>query len=167
MKKIFFFISLVIAVSLTWYGISKLIRPHDYRRDSRHFYCLENGRCVTVWRTLSGICYVIPGKYSNSVCPPPSQSYITSTFTKGMDIIWEKNTDNIIVNLEDEKSQIIHESQNGIKIVNYNLNKKYNDSVFLYFDGNYNHFKKEVDFMDIDIKEEHANGNDTVKDYGQ
>ena len=146
-------------LAIAWYGISKFIAP-DYRRYSKHFFCLENGHCVTMWRRRSGICYVIPGKYSGLECPPSSESYITSPFTKGMDIIWQKNTNNIIVNLQDEKSQIIHESPTGIKIVSYNTNKRYNDSVFLYFDGSYYRYKKDVDRMGISILEEYAYGKD-------
>lgn len=155
---------LVLLIPLAWYVISVLIGCHDYRRDTRHFFCLEDGRCVTMWRTLNGVCYVIPGKYSGKEDPPVSESYVMSPFTKSMDIIWEKNTTDIIVYLEDDKKQIIHESLNGVKVFNYNLNKRYNDSVFFYFDGKYDRYKKDVDFMHIDIKEEYASGSSVVSD---
>jgi hypothetical protein len=163
MKKTAFFISSILLVAAIWVLYNKFIEHPDYRRDSRHFFCMGNGHCITMWRTRSGICYVIPGKYSG-LSRPTSGSYITSPFTRSMDIIWPKNTDNIIVNLEDPKSQIIHKSPNGINIISYNVNKKYNDIVFLYYDGSYYRFKKSVDFMSLDIKEEHANSKNVITD---
>jgi len=163
MKKIVFFLLLILLVAFAWLGIKKFIMSPDYRRDSRHFFCMGNGHCITMWRTRNGVCYIIPGKYSG-LSQPTSESYITSPFTKSIDIIWPKSTDSIIVTLDDEKSQIIHEAPKGIKIISYNLNKKYNDSVFLYYDGRYNRYKKGVDFMSLDIKEEHANSNNVITD---
>jgi hypothetical protein len=157
-------LSSVVSMLLIWCAVIFLIGCNDYRRDSRHFFCLPNGRCITMWRTIQGICYVIPGKYEGSICPPTSESYIVSPFTEGMDIIWEKGTNSIIVNLEDEKQQIIHELPNGIRIQSYNLNKTYNDSIFLYFDGKYERYKKIVEFISIDIKDEFANGSEAVTD---
>ena len=85
---------------------------------------------------------------------------MVTPYTKGMDIIWQENTNNIIANLEDEKSQIIHNSATGVQIANYNFNKKYNDSVFLYLDKGYHRYKKNIDYLTLNIKEEYAYGKD-------
>lgn len=155
MKKVL--LVLVAFIPITWYLIITLIGCKNYRRDSRHFFCLKSGHCVTMWRTLNGVCYIIPGRYTSSTCPPSSESYIISPFKESLDIIWPKDSDNIIVSI-DEKSQVIHQSPNGIKIIDYNSNKKHNDSLFLCFDGNYERYKKDVDFMTIEIFEEYAYG---------
>jgi hypothetical protein len=111
-----------------------------------------------MWRTVDRICYVIPGVYMGTMAPPPSQSYISSPFTKGLDIIYPRDTDGIIVMLEDEKSQSIHQSPDGVRLINYDSNKALYDSVYLYNDGTYNRYKNNVDFISLDILEEHANG---------
>lgn len=30
---------------------------------SRSYYCLDDGNCITVWKRFGGDCYIIPGKY--------------------------------------------------------------------------------------------------------
>ena len=77
-----------------------------------------------------------------------------------MDLIWQKDTDDIIVCLEDENKQVIHQSSNGIKLINYNSNKKHNDSVFTNFDEHYHRYKKDVKYININIKEEYATTSD-------
>ena len=37
--------------------------------EKRSFYCLENGKCVTVWKTFYNICYVTPYKYYGLLFP--------------------------------------------------------------------------------------------------
>jgi hypothetical protein len=146
MKRILISILLLSFLGAAYYVFDKLVWDVDYSRDSRHFFCLENGHC-----------YIVLGKYIG-LSRPVSQSYITSPFTKGMTVIWPKNTNNVIVDLEDENKQIIHNSPNGIKIINYKVNKKHNDSIFLYRDGTYDVYKDNVEFLNINILEEYASG---------
>lgn len=128
----------------------------------KNFFCLQNGKCVTFWRTDDDICYVIPGTYLSD-SKPPSVSYVQTNLSKSIDIIWQKNDNSIIVNLEDQRKQSIHQAPMGVKIVNYNSNKKYNDSLFLYFDGTYHRYKQNVEFMTINVLEQYAYGKDGKK----
>ncbi|AMR34234.1 hypothetical protein A0256_23670 [Mucilaginibacter sp. PAMC 26640] len=143
MKKALLLLIILLFAAIVW------------RVEYRSFYYLKNGKCVTVWKAYDGLCYIIPRKY-NGVLKPSAESYLVTPYTKGLDIIWQENSNNIIANLEDEKNQIIHNCPSGIQIANYNLNKRYNDSLYLYFDGEYYRYKKNVDYLTLNIKEEYA-----------
>ena len=51
MKRLLLNLAAVVVLSLIWYG------------ESRKFFCLDNGGCVSVWETLNHVCYIIPGRY--------------------------------------------------------------------------------------------------------
>lgn len=148
MKKISVIFLIIILFILIWYG------------ESRKFFCLEGDKCVTVWKTYNNVCYIVPGKYYGIV-RPSSYNYIQTTNINDLDIIWKVNSDSIIVN-SDDTTFIVNNSSKGIKIIKYNLNKKYNDSLLTSFDGKYHRYKKDVDYVSIFIKENYAidkNGN--------
>lgn len=63
-KLIVIFLVLVIAL-LVWAG------------ESRKFICLDNGKCITVWKTFGDVCYIIPGKYYGLL--RPSKGHIKTT----------------------------------------------------------------------------------------
>lgn len=48
-----------------------------YFDQSRRFYCAGKNRCITVWKRVGGICYIIPGKYYGLI--KPSDNYIKTT----------------------------------------------------------------------------------------
>lgn len=60
--------------------------------EKRSFYCLENGKCVTVWKTLNNICYVMPYKYYGLL--KPSDSYIQTTNLADIDVFWSDDFSN-------------------------------------------------------------------------
>ncbi len=146
MKKIFLLLISIVFIVIVW------------QIEDRSFYYSKNGECVTVWRAYDGRCYVIPKKYKGILRPSSDESYIITPYINGMDIIWQDNA--IIVNLEDDQSQVIHNCSTGVQIVNYNLNKRYNDSVLLYFDKGYYRYKKDIDYLTINIKEGYAYNKD-------
>ena len=155
LRKSLVYILILFAFLASCLVFYKTVGHEDYRRDSRHFFCTNNGHCVTVWRTREDMCYIILGKYISSI-KPLSQSYIKSTFTKEVTIIWPKNSDEVLVYLQDKKEQSIHNTSSQNKIIDYSLNEIKNDSTFFYFDGNYHRYKKGVEFLTIDILQEHA-----------
>lgn len=55
----------------------------------------------------------------------------------------------------DENAIIIKQSSDKL-IELYKENKVLNDSLYTYFDGKYNRYKKEVDFISINIQENYA-----------
>ena len=122
--------------------------------ESRNFFCLGNGKCITVWKTYNNVCYIIHGKYYGML-KPSCHSYIQTTNKNILDIIWIANSDTLIVNSDDDSNVIVKNSLQGTKFIKYNINKAYNDSSFTYF-GTYHRYKKSVDYLNIFIKENYA-----------
>jgi hypothetical protein len=122
--------------------------------ESRKFFCLNNGKCITVWKTFNNVCYIIPGKYIG-IFGPSSYSYIQTTNIHNFDIIWKSNSDSIIVN-SDDSTFIVNNFSKGVGIIKYSQNKKYNDSLFTYFDGNYHRYKKGISYISVFVKENYA-----------
>lgn len=116
-----------------------------YYKQSRDFYCLLGDRCVTVWKHVGGLCYVIPGKYYGIT--KPQDDYILTTNASSLDVIWEGSGPEIIVSM-DEKSKIINTSKE-VLLQDYNLRKAHYDSLFTYFDGTYKRYKKTTDFISL------------------
>jgi hypothetical protein len=142
MKKIGLISFLFLVVVLFLYG------------ESRKFFYLEDGRCITVWKTYNNICYVLPGKYYGLI-KPSVHNYIKTNNINNLDIIWTKNNDSLIVNFENNDASIFN-SGKGVKIVNYTLNQKYNDSAFTYVDRGYRRYRNQVDYMSIFLKDNYA-----------
>lgn len=145
--KIFLVFIGFIAILLLWYD------------QSRSFYCLDNERCVTVWKRIGGTCYVIPTKYYGII--KSSDNFIKTTNTSDLDVIWE--SPNYIIVAVDNKTEIINKNLKEFSIVNYNFAKSYNDSLYTFFDGEYLRYKNDVDYISIDIKESYARDKDGKK----
>lgn len=137
--KIIGVILLLIVVSLVWFD------------QSRSFYCLSDGRCITVWKRLGNKCYIVPGKCYEIF--KPTDDYIQTTNTGYVDVILV-NDKKLLINIEDN-AEIVQQSSNSL-IELYRDNKTLNDSLNTYFDGRYRQYKKEVDFISINIKENYA-----------
>lgn len=80
---------------------------------------------------------------------------MVTTNTSNFDAIWNERMDSIIVNINGT-TEIINNSLDDIKFTNYKVHKKLYDSLLIYFDGKYNRYKKDVDFISVDIKENYA-----------
>ena len=142
-----FLVFIIVIISLAiWFG------------ESRKFFCLDQGMCITVWKTYNNVCYVIPGKYYGFF-KPSSLNYIKTTNLSDLDIIWPDNLSNIIANVDNE-TKIINQSSKVSLIINYNLDKKYNDSLFTFFDGKYHRYKKDITYISIFIRENYATDKD-------
>ncbi len=142
MKKILLISFTFFAVVAIWYG------------EARKFYCLGNGKCVTVWKTYNNVCYIIPGKYYG-VMKPSRISHIQTMNITDLDIIWKSSPDSIIVNSDDTKL-LVKKFSHQIVICKYSSNQKYNDSLFTDFDGHYKRYKKDVDYISLFIQENYA-----------
>ncbi|MBW3520483.1 hypothetical protein KO524_15075 [Flavobacterium sp. NKUCC04_CG] len=111
---------------------------------SRSFYKLEDGKEVTVWKRIGGICYVIPYKYYGII--KPSSCAIETVNTGGITLIWYNGK--LIVNT-DSKMKIIN---NGDCILEDYMNKKdENDSIFLYSDNGIDKLKSDLKYLSIYI----------------
>ncbi|MFM1775104.1 MAG: hypothetical protein RJA53_714 [Bacteroidota bacterium] len=133
MIKALFLILFSFIFMLIWFG------------ESRSFFCLNNSRCITVWKTFNNVCYIIPGKYFGFIKPSTS-SFIQTTNINNVDIIWNSNFDTILVNTDDS-NLIVHNFSKSVRIIKYSQNKSYNDSLFTYFNGNYHRYKKGLPYI--------------------
>ena len=117
--------------------------------ESRSFYCLGDNKCVTVWKTFGGICYVIPGRYYGLI-EPRSRSYIKTTNKISLDIIWPSKTNNVIADFADGE-KVIKNTSEGPIIIDYASRAGYHDSLFTHFDGKYHRYKKDLTYINISI----------------
>jgi len=138
--KIAGIIILLIAVFLVWFD------------QSRSFYCLSEDKCITVWKRLDSKCYIVPGKYYGIF--KPSNDYIKTTNTNIVDVIW-KDKGNLLI-ASQEKVDVFNEGTNQFQIDIYNNQKLLNDSLYTIFDGKYRKYRKEIEFLSINIKENYA-----------
>lgn len=116
----------------------------------KSYYCLTEDKCITVWKSSNGEVYIIYGKYQSNKKPKDDYVKIDSK-EEFIDIIFIQN-DRLLV---DTNTSIQKKSTNN-KIELYSDNKKENDSLYTYFDGNYTKYKKNIDFISINIKENYA-----------
>lgn len=137
--KIIGSILLLIVVLLVWFD------------QSRSYVGLSEDKYVTVWKRLGNKCYIIPGKYYGIF--KPSDNYIKTTNTGYVDIIFVSEK-RLLIDI-DAHAEIVQSSGKSLLEL-YSDNKAVNDSLYTYFDGEYRKYKKGVDYLSIDIKENYA-----------
>lgn len=141
MKKIFFMV-LVFTLLIFWF------------MESRNFYCIDENKCITVWKTYSDTCYIMPYKYYGLV--KPSNNYVVTANGGYCDIIWsDKEPDEIIFSCS-KLYRINNDKPYLPQIIYYKSNQQYYDSIFTFFDGTYKLYKEEVNFIGVDILENYA-----------
>lgn len=134
---------MIIFFIAAWYG------------ESRRFVPLPNGSYVTVWKTYNNRCYVIADKYYGLLTPSLNHTYIKTTNTSlGVDLIWKKDSDTLLAQV-DSGSVIYSHASSKFKIIDYNLNKMYNDSVYTYVDDKrkVKCYKKNINLVSVPINE--------------
>lgn len=90
---------------------------------SRKFYCLDDGKCVTVWKRLGGKCFVIPGKFYG--VSAPSVSHIETITNTDIAIYFvEHPTPTYIVRCHSDFS-IKNQPSAVFRIVSYNPQYEY------------------------------------------
>lgn len=119
----------------------------------RSFYCLSTDKCITVWKPGDGYVFIVYGTYRSGKKPTDEYVRLTNTSYGYISVILSKNNE-LLIDVE-KNADIIHQSSNGfIKL--YRNSKELNDSIYTYLDGNYRRYKKEVDYINIDTKENYA-----------
>ena len=126
----------------------------------RSFYCLSGNKCVTVLKSDNENIYIIYGMYKNR--EKPSDNYIKMSNNRYSNIHMILSKDGKLLIDIDKNATIVKQSSNGL-IELYKENKVLNDSLYTYFDGKYNRYKKEVDFISINIQENYATDKDGKK----
>src|ERR1700720_4395948 len=99
MKKLLLCLSIFIILALIWYG------------ESRKFFCLNNGKCVTVWKTYNNVCYIIPGRYYGII--RPSDNFIESSNNNFLTIYFTSELSNVFT----------YKSEQTLKINNISKDK--------------------------------------------
>jgi hypothetical protein len=122
--------------------------------ESRSFYCLSDGQCVTVWKRSANKCYIVLDKYYGLV--KPTDNYIETTNSNFcVDVIWT-NDNRLLIDSSDDVTITQPSSNKNFVIERYIDNKAINDSLYTYFDGTYNKYNKKVDVISLYIKENYA-----------
>ncbi len=119
---------------------------------SRTFYCLPGDKCITVWKRIGGICYVIPGKYFSLF--KPNNSHVRTSNGGGFTVIWENSEDLIISS--HVPVEIISRPSDKVRIKLYSSNEVLFDSLYTSYDGKYRRFKEGVEYINVDILENYA-----------
>lgn len=130
---------------------------------ARSFYCLSEDRCITIWKTGNRDVLIVYGIYNDS--KKPVDDYvklvdITNEVDWYASVIFTKDA-KLLIDVIDDSTKVISQSSLGI-IELYNSKKTLNDSLYTYYDGKYKRYKKEVDYISVNIKENYAtdkNGN--------
>lgn len=144
MKKILLLIALVICLAIIYFG------------EKRDFYCLENGKCVTVWKTYGNSCYIIPYKYYGLLSP--SGNYIRTTNINDITIYWNSEFPKTVTVRCEQDFEIVNKDSIKAPIVDFNSNYENNlNKVFYDKDAKgFSDVRRNVNFISIDIKENYA-----------
>jgi len=141
-------------LSITALGIFVLIIINTLVSEGvKSIYCLSDDKCVTVWKRANGEVYIIHGEYKGRKVPSDNYVKMTNVMFSYIDVIF-KQENKLLISFSD-KADIEQKSSNGL-IELYRDNKTLNDSLYTYFDGRYEMYNKEVDYISIDIKENYA-----------
>ena len=124
-----------------------------WAEQSRSFYCLSEGKCVTVWKRSSNKCYIVLDKYYGLF--KPTNNYVKTTNTAFIDIIWTDDN-RLLIDTEDDAEITQPSSDKNLTIELYTDNKTTNDSLYTYFDGRYKRYNENVKYTRLYIKENYA-----------
>lgn len=120
---------------------------------TKYYYCISKNKCVTVWKMENGEVYVMLGHYKSRKVPSNNYVKVSRMNTSYMSVILSQSN-RLLIDVEDNAKIIKQSSSSLIEL--YNKNKPLNDSLYTYFDGKYRRYKKEVDYIIIDLKENYA-----------
>lgn len=127
------------------------LRLYDQGRTT---YCLDGTKCITVWKRIGGKCYIILEKYDGLTAP--RNNFVETSNKDDIDIIWLNNNHIYIYSKFD--AEFNFKNSKSVTIHNYRIDKKNNDRKFLFFDGEYNRYKPEIQYLSINIKDNYALG---------
>jgi len=143
MKRILLFFTLVIVLIMIWFG------------ESRKFFCLGDGNCVTVWKTYNNVCYIIPGKYYGIV--KPSEQYIESSNTNLITIYFSKELPNAFIFQSSGEMKIYNGGNREFLFYDYAKDtSRFNKILYMPDAVKRSDIKADAGLMDIDIRENYA-----------
>jgi hypothetical protein len=143
MKRALLLLSILIVIVLGWFG------------ESRNFFCLDNGNCITTWKTYNNVCYIIPGKYYGLV--KPSKNYIQSTNNNTLTIYMSSELPNTIVYKSNQPLKVVNSDKKEFYFYDYNLEvEKFDNIMYMPNAKKNNDIKENVRLIDLFIQENYA-----------
>jgi hypothetical protein len=143
MKKLILIFFILIAVAFVWYG------------ESRKFFCLDNGKCVTVWKTYNDVCYIIPGHYYGII--RPSDNFFESSNTNTLTIYFTRELPNVLIYKSEEPLKVNNANKEKFTFYDYKSNTQKFDSILYIPDAKRNNdIKNDARLLDIFVLENYA-----------
>lgn len=143
MKKTFIFLLIAITFIAIGYG------------ESRKFFCLEDGQCITVWKTYNNVCYITPGKDYSVI--KPSDNFIELTNTNDLTVFFTRELPNSFIFASDHPLKINNGKKDKFTFYDYNLNTKKFDQILYKPDAKKaNDLKDNAKMMNIYVFENYA-----------
>lgn len=149
-------ISGIVVLGLLFYLIISALTADGVKS----FYCLSDEKCVTVWKRTDGEIYIVPGKFESRKEPTDDYVKVLNSRFETIHLIFLQNG-KLLIDLDENATVIKQNSNRNIEL--YKDNKPLNDSLYTYFDGKYNRYKNEVDFISINIEKNYATDKNGTK----
>ena len=123
--------------------------------ESRSFFCLQNGRCITVWKTFGDVCYIAPGKYFGVLAP--STDFIKTSNTSDITIFFYDELPNILIYQSDDIVEV--KTGSGKNPVLYDFSSdtsKYFKMLYMPDAKRHKDVKQNVEFISVYIRDIYA-----------
>lgn len=143
MKRVMLYFSIFILLIVGWYG------------ESRSFFCLDNGKCITVWKTYNNVCYIIPGKYYGLL--KPSENVIESSNNNNLTIYFTSELPNAFVYKSEQELKINNSKKGEFIFYDYNSDvKKFDTILYIPNAKKNNDIKSNAQLIDVFIRDNFA-----------
>lgn len=148
MKKRWYLLIFIFLI-LFWYG------------EKRKFYCMDNNKCITVWKTYNNTCYITSGKYYGLI--KPSGNYIKTTNLNDVTFFWSDKLPNKII-IEGENLEINNNSKLETVFLKYSDNtEKYKSIIYKPHAEKHNDINEDANYMNLYIQESYATNRNGVR----
>jgi hypothetical protein len=143
MRRALIFFSIFGSLILLWYG------------ESRKFFCLDNGSCVTVWKTYNNVCYIIPGRYFGLITP--SDNFIKSSNNNFLTIYFTNELPNALIYKSEQTVDVKNGHKNEYTFYDYNSDTQKFDSLLYIANAKKNNdIKGNAGLIDVIVGEYYA-----------
>lgn len=130
--------------------------------ETRRFFCLDSGKCITVWKTYNNKCYIIPDKYYGLL--KPSDNYIELSNTSALTIYSTTDLPNAIIYKSDQNLKVTNNNKNKIAFYDYNSDiERFDRIIYTPYAQKNNDIKSNARVIDIFIKDNYAIDKDGKK----
>jgi hypothetical protein len=143
MKRVILYFSIFIISIVGWHG------------ESRRFFCVDNDKCITVWKTYNNVCYIIPGKYYGLL--KPSGNVMESSNNNNLTIYFTSQLPNAFVYKSEQELKISNNKKDEFIFYDYNSDFKKFDTILYIFNAKKNNdLKQNAQLLDIFIRDNFA-----------